>query len=137
MLIYDSGVREWVSVQLFGCKDGFNETDTAIGVLRESKLIAGVVYNNYVKNVSIEMSIASIDKRWALRHNIRAFFKYPFTQLDLRRVTALCSKKEGDTMDFLKRLGFTQEGIHRQAHYDGSDAVSFGMLKPECRWLHE
>jgi len=36
---------------------------------------------------------------------------------------------------FNKRLGFQLEGIHRQAWPMGGDALSFGMLKPECKWI--
>lgn len=80
------------------------------------------------------MSIATIDKSWATRQNIRAFFEYPFIKLDLKRVQTLCSA-EGDTVRFNQKLGFTQEGHHRCAWHDGSDAVSFGMLKSECKWI--
>ena len=137
MLLYgaDKEIREWVSVGLFNEPDAFSDIDKAIGIVKDGKLIAGIVYNNYLPNVSIEMSIFSIDKRWATRHNIKALFHYPFTQLNLRRVTALCSANEGDIMNFLKRLGFTQEGIHREAHPHGGDSISYGMLKTECRYL--
>jgi len=28
-----------------------------------------------------------------------------------------------------------REGLHRQASHDGSDALSFSMLRHECKWL--
>lgn len=137
MLLYgaDKEVREWCSLGLYGDLDSFNEQDIAIGITKNNKLIAGVVYNNYVRNTSIEMSIYSIDKSWATRHNIKALFNYPFTQLKLRRVTALCSANERDVMKFLEKLGFKQEGIHREAHPKGGDSISYGMLRNECRYL--
>lgn len=137
MLLYgaDREVREWCSLGLYGDLDSFSENDIAIGVVKNGELIAGVVYNNYVKSVSIEMSIYSVDKVWATRHNLRALFNYPFTQLGLRRVTALCSANERDVMKFLERLGFKQEGIHREAHFNGGDSVSYGLLRNECRYL--
>jgi len=137
VLLYgaDKEVREWCSLGLYGDIESFGDKDYTIGITKGDKLIAGIVYNNYLPNVSIEMSIFSIDKSWATRHNIKALFHYPFTQLNLRRVTALCSANEGDIMNFLKRLGFTQEGYHREANPLGGDMVSYGMLKTECRWL--
>jgi RimJ/RimL family protein N-acetyltransferase len=137
VLLYgaDKDVREWVSQGLFDSPYAFCETDIAIGIVKNNKLIAGVVYNNYMPEVSIEMSIYSIDKRWAIRHNLKALFNYPFTQLRLRRVTALCSSNERDVMKFLERLGFKQEGIHREAHPQGGDSVSYGMLRNECRYI--
>jgi RimJ/RimL family protein N-acetyltransferase len=136
MLLYgaDKEVREWVSVGCFGEKDGFKETDIAIGITK-GNLIAGVVYNNYIPNLSIEMSIYSIDKSWCTRYIINALFKYPFIDLKVKRVTALCSSQEGKIIMFLQRLGFKPEGYHREAHPSGGDTISFGMLKNECKWL--
>jgi RimJ/RimL family protein N-acetyltransferase len=138
MLLYgcDKEVLEWVSWQLFKENDAFGKEDKAIGVIIENKLIAGVVYNRFVPNVSIEMSIASIDKRWATRHNLKAFFNYPFIQLGLERVQTLCSSSDEGVIMFNKRLGFKQEGLHRKAWPMGGDAISWGMLKSECKWIN-
>jgi RimJ/RimL family protein N-acetyltransferase len=138
MLLYgcDIEVLEWVSLQLFEEKNGFSKEDKAIGVVLDNKLIAGVVYNRYVPNITIEMSIASIDKRWCNRHNLRAFFNYPFIQLGLERVQTLCSATDEGVIMFNKKLGFTQEGLHRKAWPMGGDAISWGMLKPECKWIN-
>lgn len=140
-LIYDAHEElcEWASVIIFGVKDHFKGSK-CIGVLKDGKIICAVVYNNYYLNpdktpLSLEMSIASVDKRWATRHNIRAFFNYPFIQLGLERVTTLCSANEGDIMNFNKRLGFKQEGVHSKAYAYGVDAISFGMLKSQCKWI--
>lgn len=137
-LIYgaDREIREWISEHLFGEKDGFDEKSTCIGVVNGGQLICGILYNNYIPDVNIEMSIASVDKRWATRHNLRAFFKYPFIDLGVKRVSTLCSASKGDIVRFNERIGFKQEGFHRQAWPMGGDAVSFGMLKNECRWLN-
>lgn len=138
MLLYgcDKEILEWVSLQLFEEKDGFSTQDKAIGVVLDNKLIAGVVYNRYVPNITIEMSIASIDKRWATRHNLRAFFSYPFIELCLKRIQTLCSATDEGIIMFNKKLGFTQEGLHRQAWPMGGDAISWGMLKSECKWIN-
>jgi RimJ/RimL family protein N-acetyltransferase len=138
MLLYgaDKDVSKWVSVRLFGDEDGFDENAKAIGVVHDNRLIAGVVYTHYQPGLLIEMSVASIDKRWASRHNLRAFFKYPFTDLKLGRVQTLCSAKNEGVIMFNKRLGFIQEGYHRLAWPLGGDAISWSMLKPECRWIN-
>ena len=141
-LLYDANeeVCEWVSFQLFGNNSCFRDNG-AIGVVKDGVLIAGVVYSNYTVSqygmaVSIEMSIASVDKSWANRHNLRAFFKHPFIDLAVKRVHTLCSANEGDIVRFNKRLGFRPEGYHKEAWPLGGDAVSFGMLKSECKWVN-
>jgi RimJ/RimL family protein N-acetyltransferase len=130
----DKAVAEWVSQQLFDDPYCYNDQVRAIGVMKDGKMIAGVTYTNYQPEVSIEMSIATIDKSWATRQNIRAFFEYPFIKLGLKRVSTQCSDKR-DIIVFNEKLGFTKEGYHRFGYHDGSNCVSFGMLKNECRWI--
>ena len=141
MLLYgaDQDVCDWASMQFIGRKDWFRDSG-AIGVVNNGKLIAGVIYSNYCTDkennpVSIEMSIASIDKRWATRHNLRAFFMHPFIDLKVKRVHTLCSAKNEGVVMFNKRLGFRQEGYHLEAWPLGGDAISWGMLKSECKWV--
>lgn len=135
MLVYgeDEKVARWVGERLARDAEAFVPCK-AIGISKNGKLIAGVVYNNYVGHL-IEMTIASIDKRWCSGHNLRALFSYPFIQLNLKRVQALCSANDEGVQMFLKRLGFIHEGTHACAYHDGSDALSFGMLKNQCKWL--
>jgi len=141
VLLYgaDNDVADWVSVKLFGVPAQF-DLSVAIGITDQDKLIAGVVYNNMHvtpegRPYTIDMSIASVDKRWCNRHNLKALFGYPFIELALKRVQTHCSANEGKIMKFNERLGFKQEGIHRQGWPMGGDSVSFGMIKSECEWL--
>ena len=131
----DKKILSWASLLLFNEPDAFDEKSKVISVFKDNKIIAAVIYTNYQPEISIEMSIASVDKKWGTRYNLRAFFKYPFIDLSVKRVTTLCSANEKGIIMFNKRLGFKLEGYHRQAFFDGSDAVSFGMLKAECRWI--
>lgn len=130
---------EFASLHIFGKSSMFNNA-VAMGIEHKGKLIAGIVYNNYFESangrpVTIEMSIGSIDKRWCTRYNLKQLFAYPFAQLDLERVQTTCSAQEGEIIMFNKRLGFTLEGRHRNAWHTGCDALSWGMLRNECKWL--
>lgn len=135
-LIYgqDEPIAEWVGLQLTKDIEAFKPCK-AIGIERNGELIAGVIYNNYQSGLLIEMSIASLDKRWATRHTLRALFAYPFIQLNLKRVQALCSAKDEGVKMFLKKLGFLHEGTHSCGYHNGDDALSFGMLKHQCKWI--
>lgn len=137
MIVYgaDDAICKWVSTNLSGSDDMFDDKCKALGVVVGSELLAGIVYTQYIPNVSIEMTVFSIDKRWCSRHTLREIFCYPFIQLRLERTQAVCSANNEGVIMFLKRLGFSQEGFHRKAYFDGSDAVSFGMLKSECKWI--
>jgi RimJ/RimL family protein N-acetyltransferase len=130
----DELVCAWVSMQLFGSPDRFKECK-GIGVIRNNLPIAGVVYSGYSPGHSIEMSVASIDKRWCNRHNLKAFFEYPFIQLGLERVWTQCSAKNEGVIMFNKRLGFTPEGYHKRGWPLGGDSITCGMLKEDCKWI--
>lgn len=126
---------KWAGIKL-GADPEFFKFAKAIGIMRGKEVLAAVVYHNYT-NHCIEMSIVSVDKRWCNRHNLKALFAYPFTQLGLRRVQALCSSTDEWVQMFIKRLGFSHEGIHPCGYWDGGDALSFGMLKENCKWIKD
>lgn len=137
MLLYGAKkeLLPWASKQIFGIEDGFRDADQAIGIMNGAYLIGVVVYSDYRPNLSIEMSIATIDRRWGSRYNIGALFKFPFIDLGVKRVHTLCSANNREAIMVQKKLGLTPEGYHRHAYHDGSDAISWGMLKEDCRWI--
>lgn len=141
MLLYgaDEEVADWVSRQLFDV-NGYFGLCRAIGITLENKLICGVVYNNQHTRPDgtpymLEMSVASIDKRWCSRHNLRALFEFPFSQLCLERVQTHCNSTDEGTIMFNQRLGFIEEGLHPSHWSLGGDSISFGMLRKECPWV--
>lgn len=143
MIVYDAHkeLTDWVTLGVLGCTGLYeNEVSKAIGHVKDGKLIAAVTYNNFRTRpdgsfLTLEMGIYTIDKRWATRQYLRAIFEYPFIQLGLERVQTACSAQNEGVIMFNKKIGFTEEGRHRQAWPLGGDSVSFGMLKSECRWL--
>lgn len=136
----DKAVADWASNQLYGVSRYFGDHAAAIGVILDEKMICAFVYNNYTMTpdgepLNIEMSIASIDKRWASRHTLREAFAYPFIQLGLERVQATTSTQNEGANSMLTRLGFQKEGEHRKAYPNKDDAYSWSMLKSDCRWI--
>lgn len=137
-VVYGPEIVEWVSMGLFGVPDYLGNA-TALGFIRD-KLIGGVVYNNYRLNpdgspLSIEMSIYTVDKRWATKHNLREIFAYPFIQLGLERVQITTHVDNEGVNSVVSRLGYKKEGLHRKAFPYGGDAYSWSMLKNECVWI--
>lgn len=134
-------VALWVG-KILKIKD-FGKCET-VGITKNDKLICGVVFNNFYKNpltdepISIESSIASVDKSWCTRHNLGTLFAYPFIQLNVKRLQTTCPAGNPDTRSFNERLGFQLEGIGREAYIHGGDAAVYSMLKHECKWIeHE
>ncbi len=97
-------------------------------------IIAGVVYNNW-RDANIEMTVASDTPRWCSRAVLRGLFWYPFGQIGCHRVTGTTEHTNQSVRAFLCRIGFCEEGVMRRAFRNGSDAVIYGMLREECRWI--
>ena len=109
----------------------------ALGVIEGDRLVAGVVYNEF-REANIEMSVAALPgARWLSRAALFAFFHYPFGTLGCGRVTStIRSGGEAKSVrKFCQHVGFKYEGVVREFYRDGRDAVIFGMLRRECRWI--
>ena len=133
-LVYgqDVRVRDWVSERI---GEDLSDAAVAIGVEEDGELIAGVAYNMYT-GAAICMNVAATPgKRWTTKEFMYAFFAYPFVQLNCRRVTGLVRASNEVARKFDEHVGFTQEGVLREAFEDGEDAVLYGMLKSECKWI--
>ena len=135
----DRLVTAWVSQKL-GIPD-FGAC-SAIGVMRDNKIIAGAVYNDFRKDhrgqpMSIECTIVSVDKSWLNRHILNALFGYPFSQLKVRRVQLKTAKRNKKLRKMFEALGFKFEGVLRQDWWLGGDAVVYSMLHHECRWIKD
>ena len=107
---------------------------SALGLVKRGELVAGVIYNNF-DGANACMHIGAIEGcKWATPEFLFAVFDYPFSQLKLRRVTAPVHSKNKRSMDFVRNLGFTHDGILRNYYHDG-DLNLFGMLRENCRFL--
>jgi RimJ/RimL family protein N-acetyltransferase len=106
----------------------------AIGIVdADLRLIGGVVYSEFHGH-DIRASIA-VERRALSRSVLHQIFAYPFLQLAVRRITCLVRAGNDASARLAKKLGFTQEGIARQADATGEDLIIFGILRNECRWI--
>ncbi len=132
---HDAAVARWVGERVGIADFGLC---TAIGFVKdETALIAGVVFNNWHAPADpglIEATIASTSPRWCNRATLAVIFGYVFNQVGCRRLTATTEAKNQPARAFLCKLGFREEGVIRQG-FPTDDAVVYGMLKGECRWL--
>jgi hypothetical protein len=126
----DEIVAKWVSEKIVGC-NGFGPC-TAIGVVRDGKLSGGVVYHEFRKHdvrVSIALDGAGFSVPW------RLLFSYPFNELKCVRITSMIDKRNKRSRALCERLGFKMEGVHPKGVDGWATAVSYGMLKENCRWI--
>ena len=109
---------------------------TALGVVRRGVLVGGVVYHHYIGH-DIQVSIAFDSPGWALPGTLRALFDYPFNQLGCRRMTATIGRKNKKSRKICEGLGFKLEGVHPKGLDGQQDAMSYGLLKEDCRWIKD
>ena len=103
-------------------------------VNENSDFVAGVVMANY-RDTDVELSVATETPLAWRPHVLRAIFKYIFIQLGCVRCTATTTKANKRARAFNESLGFRLEGNIRLG-YDGQrDALVYGLLRSECRYL--
>lgn len=125
---------KWASERIKGVGE-FPEDTGTIGLMRDGKLVAVVVYTEYTGS-GVMMNIASDgSKRWMTKEFLRVCFEWPFNVLKCRRVTGLVRADQPEVQKFDEHLGFKKEGVIREGEEDGTDLILYGMLKSECRWI--
>jgi RimJ/RimL family protein N-acetyltransferase len=102
------------------------------------EFVGGAVICNFREGPygnDVEISCAA-ESSVAFRHGvIHAVMSYVFNQLGCIRLTAITTKKNTRTRAFLEALGFALEGNIRRA-YDGKrDALIYGLMAEDCRFL--
>tara|TARA_R110000803_G_scaffold44377_3_gene93967 strand:- start:627 stop:1043 length:417 start_codon:yes stop_codon:yes gene_type:complete len=110
------------------------ENYSALGLVKNNQLIAGVIYNHFTETSIMAHIAGKPGKRWLNRDFLFAMFDYPFNQLGVNRITGLVAKKNKEARRFDEHLGFKYEGNMRHALAD-DDMLIYGMLKRECKWL--
>lgn len=112
----------------------FVEGMQGIGLERDGKLIAGVVYEGY-NPYNIFMHVAAIPgAHWLTRDYLRAVFRYPFIQLGVQRVTGWVEASNMAARKFDEHLGFREEARLQGAARDGGDVILYVMWAEECRY---
>lgn len=109
---------------------------TAIGLMEDGELIAGVVFDAW-NGASCCMHVAAVDgKAWMTPSYLKACFAYPFNQLKVNKILGLVGSGNKAALQFDLHLGFVPEATLEGAHPDGS-LVVLSMTRAQCRWLPE
>lgn len=137
-LIVDDRLLDWIAVRIphLGLGHNWHGRARAIGIGEDGKILAAVAISGMdTHNWNAELSIASDTPRWATRGALKKILSYPFDQLGLGRVTAVCLSSNARAINLNRKLGFKEEGRMRRAAGD-DDVIIMGLLKEEAeRWL--
>lgn len=100
----------------------------------QQDFVAGIVFNNF-RETDVEVSCAG-ETPAAWRPGVcSAIFKYIFEQLGCVRCTSITTKANKKARAFLEALGFQLEGNVRLGYDGRRDALIYGLLRSECRFL--
>jgi RimJ/RimL family protein N-acetyltransferase len=138
---FDELVAEFVSQRVPHMQGArFTPPFWAIGVVRGTELVGGVVFHNARYNLSakmidVEMGAAFEASDWCRPSTLRRMFEFPFVTLDSSRMTTITARKNKRARMIDEGLGFKLEGVHPEAIDGKQDAVSYGMLRKNCLWI--
>lgn len=106
----------------------------ALGWFKNGKIVAVSVMDTWEEWGCAIHIVSDGSHNWLSRYFLRMVFTWLFVDLDLNRVTGLVPIANESAVRFNQKLGFTKEGLLREADA-GGDIVIMGMLKSECRWI--
>jgi len=112
--------------------NNFEKTEY-IAFSNNDKISSICLYNNYLPKRNMEMTIVSFDKNWCTKSVLETYFKYPFSHIDINRVSATIKKHNKIARRFVEKLGFRLEGTIREL-YEDDDACIYGLLKKDNKW---
>lgn len=129
---FDAEVAQWVAQRI----PSFTPSPdaTALGVISDGEIIAGVVFERW-NGVHVEASIAADHPRWANRATLFRLFHYPFEQLGCEAISVMVPASNYQSLNLATKLGFEVEAIVKFAAHDGSALLVLKMFKDKCAWI--
>lgn len=128
-------VVRWAIGQLGYHPDAFGLHAIGLGIERDGRLCAGVVYcMNNGRNLHAHIA-SDGSRRWMTRDFRREMFAVPFAEIGVARITATTPSGNNQAIAFLLGLGFELEARLSGAAADGSDLLVFAMFRERCPWL--
>lgn len=116
------------------------KTDLHLGIFRDEVLVGmislhGINYLDHKAYIGYWLDEDNIG-RGIMTDSVRAMIEYAYTELELNRIEIRAGVGNKKSRAIPERLGFTQEGVVREAEYvDGTyiDLAIYGLLKKEYR----
>ena len=135
IIIKDEGelITDWICEGLKENTSWLGEHLT-FGIIRQNKLIGGIIFHDYRPNQDIWLTIFTKNKKWCSKAVLKFIFGVAFADLQCRRINLLVSKSNAKCLNFVLKTGFRLEGCLRSFRENGEDCYVLGMLKNECNF---
>ena len=129
LIVSNELVGHWVAEKLGS--GYFAPRSNAIGLMKDNKLIAGVIYENWNRR-SIMCHIA-VEGRLT-RSYIGAIFNYPFNVCNVEKIIVPVESHNLKSVKLIENMGFTEEARIKDSQPNG-DTILYTMTKGNCRFL--
>ena len=124
-------IGDWTAKRVDGVY--FREGSEAIGLRRDGKIVAGVIYESFNK-ASIVCHIA-IEGRINAEY-LAAIFDYPFNVCGVNKIIVTVAGSNNRSLGLVKNMGFEEAAKIGSAHPTG-DLVILTIPRDRCRFLGE
>jgi RimJ/RimL family protein N-acetyltransferase len=95
-----------------------------MGVFADDALIGGTLYHNWHPDSGvIELTSASINKRWLTRPVVNAMFELPFIRIGCQMVVLRVSEKNENMLHIARSFGFDEHFIPRLGGRNTGESV--------------
>lgn len=105
-----------------------------IGFVESDELVGAALFTHWLE-YDVTISIASFRARWAVREAMKYLAKAVFEVWGCKRLTAIVNASNAQGKRIAEFAGFKLEGVKRIGFNGEDDALIYGMLKGECKWL--
>lgn len=102
-------------------------------VFDEFDRVMATMVCEFKSSFDVHMSAVIVDPRALTRRLLRVIFETLFSRAV--RVTTLVDPRNEESADAVRRLGFQYEGFVRRGLDGNRDALMFGMLRQDCKFL--
>lgn len=129
----DQEIGQWVTKRIPGFRA--SPDCRSLGVIREGRVVAGIVFENF-NGIHIEAAIAAeTGSRWATRPTLFSIFHYPFGTLGCEAISVSVPSTNLESLNLATKLGFEPEALIRFAAHDGSTLVILKAFRDRCKWI--
>lgn len=128
-IVQGAEIGNWVADRING--GYFAELSSAIGLQKDAKTIAGVIYENWNKR-TVFCHIA-IEGRLTKSY-LKAIFDYPFNVLNVEKIIVPVVKSNQKSIKLVQNMGFAEEARIKDGAPDG-DIIFMTLARKDCRFL--
>lgn len=117
-------LSRWVAEQIWPGQGRDFGNCHGLAVIDEEVLIGGAIYHNFEPEAGVvEISAASISKRWLTKETLRVLFQVPFRDWQCQAVILRVSDHDEALHSILQRYGFVRYRIPRLRGRDQAENV--------------